>query len=165
VNIVRGGIHAKNMNNNEGAGMKKIIIAAAVFLLIKGMCFADEREELGRCRVGYFDNVDLNNDGLFEVIKITDPCKVFTNVPDSEWGDDKGVVIKIVNEAGELIHREVFEQIFEIDDAHIIDGSSKGFKQIFISGLNKHTILWERYTFGFKDGKYQIIKDWNKNVR
>jgi len=140
-----------------------LLMAFDVYVTKDG--FSAEREELGRCLVGYFDNVDLNNDGLFEVVKITDPCKVYTNVPDSEWGDDTGVVIKIESEAGEHIHREVFDQFFEIDDAHIIDGSAKGFKQIFVSGLNKVTMKWERFTFGFKDGKYQIIKDWNRNVR
>jgi len=150
--------------------MKKQLVVTIMFLLAACICFASdcfavERDELGRCLDGYFENVDFNNDGLFEVVKITSTCRIFTNVPDSVWEGDLKVVVEILDEAGESIFREKIEQFLDIDNVEIIDGSKEGFKQVFLSGTNMHSLKWEKYSFGFKDGKYQMIKDWNKNVR
>ena len=139
------------------------ILTANVYLVNDG--FAIEHKNLGRCLDGYFENIDLNNDGQPEIVKVTSPCRIFTNVSDNEWGDER-VAIEILNEKGEQIFLESIEEILEMDDVHIVDEEgNNGFRQIFISGLNKHSFLWERYWFGFKDGKYQMIKDRNKNVR
>ena len=52
--------------------------------------------DLGYTKVGYFYKVDLNNDGKEEIVEVTEPYKLFTNVLDGVWGDDTGAVIRIL---------------------------------------------------------------------
>jgi len=115
-------------------------------------------KDLGRFLRGYFE-ADLNNDGELETVKVIEPCRFFTNIPDSVWGDDTGTSIIIIDSRGNAMFWSEVCRYRYIEKLLVEDLDKDGFKEIVISvGQNKRFGLEaENFIFGCKDGVYKLI--------
>ena len=88
----------------------KVLILTILFLnLVFSFSYAEcpvKETDLGRALLAYFKDVELDNYGEPESIKVIEPHRMFTNKQD--WQDDTGTVIVIIDSYGnELFWDEV----------------------------------------------------------
>jgi len=56
-----------------------------------------KENNIGRYLIAYYKDIDLNNDGRLENVKIIEPQRVYTNL--NNWQDDTGAVV-IISDKG-----------------------------------------------------------------
>lgn len=115
--------------------------------------------DLGYYKVGYYYEVDLNNDGELEIVEVTEPYKFFTNIPDSIWGDDTGAVIRILNSNGKILYLKDLDRFQPVENVLVKDTDGDGFKEIVISIAETEEMKAKTYVYGWKDDVYKIISE------
>ena len=140
--------------------MKYLIICLLAGLLPQ-IAFGESfpaQSDLGYHLAAYFRDVDLNNDGTKESIKVIAPHRLSTNIPDCAWGDDTGVVIKIINSAGEEVFYAEVGRYRPVEKVIIEDAERQGLKDIVIilGASAGEEALTKRY--GWVEGGYAELK-------
>lgn len=140
--------------------MKHLFLAvlAVLFLCSAGYAECPIKEGYpGWCLSAYFQE-DLNNDGKKEIIKVISPCFFYTNMDDSFWGDDTGIVIVFFDDQGKEISWDEVVRDQSIENIEVGDFDQDGFKEIAISveaGLYSEA---RTFVYGWKEGAFQRVE-------
>ncbi|MFC1594687.1 hypothetical protein ACFL38_05100 [Candidatus Omnitrophota bacterium] len=113
-------------------------------------------DDLGYCLVGYFEDIDLNNDGELEEVKVITPCEIFTN---SACGDDTGTTIKIIDSQGYMVF---WDEVFRFQPVeHIVleDVDGDGTLEIAVSAGRHDVYEPMTHVYGWRGGKYERINE------
>ena len=109
----------------------------------------------GRCLVGVFRGVDLNNDGGLENVKVIAPCFFYTNLEDSDWGDDTGIVIVILDDDNnELFWDEVVRERV-IENIEVLDADQDGLPEVVISVEPESAREARAFLYGWDAGAFR----------
>ena len=114
--------------------------------------------DLGYCKVGYYYQVDLNNDGEEEIVEVAEPYKFFTNVPDSVWGDDTGAVIRILNSNGDAVYLSDLPRYQPVLNVIIEDINGDNLKEIVIWVGETEDQDARVCTYWWKDKTYKLME-------
>ncbi|MFC1804302.1 hypothetical protein ACFLZ3_00510 [Candidatus Omnitrophota bacterium] len=111
-----------------------MVLATYLFLTpasaYQGGCPIGEGD-YGRTLVAYFKDIDLNNDGKPESVKVIDYCRFSTNIED-DWGDDTGAVVKIFDSQGKEIYWDALPNFQNVETVDVEDINGDGFREVVI---------------------------------
>jgi len=140
----------------------KITLFLFLGLLFPLSCYAQlpiTEYELGRCLSGYFEGIDLNNNGKLEKIKVTEPCSFYTNLPDYVWGDDTGVLIQIFDDQNkEIFLSEVFRYPLVVKNITVDDADKDGYQEIILSAQNKDDSSFKEFSYGWNGETFELTE-------
>lgn len=124
--------------------------------------FAGDRideNDLGYHLAAYFKDIDLNNDGQLESVKVITPYGFFTNIPDSEWADDTGTTITIIDSKGKELFWSEVNRYQPIRNVAVEDLNKDGFLKIVISVGQAQEYEATTYTYGWEKEAYTLITE------
>jgi hypothetical protein len=141
----------------------RVLLTILTILFITNISFTEDwhitENDLGRYLIAYFRDIDLNNDGEMETIKVIEQTGIFTNVPDSEWGDDTGTIIRIIDNKNNEVFWDEVSRYQPVENVSVEDMNEDGFDEIIISVSQTQDYRAKTYIYGWKDSSYRLISD------
>ncbi|MFC1667155.1 hypothetical protein ACFL0P_04770 [Candidatus Omnitrophota bacterium] len=116
-------------------------------------------DNLGYAKTGYFYKIDLNADNEEEIVEVTEPHKLFTNLPEGEWGDDTGAVIRILDRDSKVIYLRDLPRYQPVENIRIDDRDGDGLKEIIVLLGETEDKKAETRVYGWQDNEYKLIKE------
>jgi len=111
-------------------------------------------EYLQTCNRYFWEEADLNNDGIEEEIGI-----FFQWKGEGWWSDDIGYVICIFDQDHNIVYGREAVDYQAVDDLRVRDIDNDGFNEVIVSAGKTEFVEARELVYGWEDGEYRLIDD------